>query len=78
MCQALLEIMEPEISKIVEVETKKRTEIEAEKVRTEGEEMMLELIQKLLETQRSDEITRIKGDKDYRQKLYKEYGIYEP
>ena len=69
MCKALLEIMEPEINKIVEVETKKG--------RTEGEEMMLELLQKLIEDQRADEISRIKEDKKYRQKLYKEYGIYE-
>ena len=69
MCKALLEIMEPEINKIVEAETKKG--------RTEGEEKMLELIQKLIEDQRADEISRIKEDKAYRQKLYKEYGIYE-
>ncbi len=85
MCKALLEIMEPEINKIVEVETKKRVEaetkkrveVEVKKVRTEAEEMMLELLQKLIEDQRADEISRIKEDKKYRQKLYKEYGIYE-
>ena len=31
MCQALLEIMEPEINKMVEIETKKCMEMEAEK-----------------------------------------------
>ena len=31
MCQALLEIMVPEINKMVEIETKKRMEMEAEK-----------------------------------------------
>ena len=46
-----------------------------EKGRTEGEEMMLELIQKLIADQRFDEVSRIKENKEYRQKLYKEYRI---
>ncbi len=46
-----------------------------EKGRSEGEEMILELIQKLIIDQRSDEISKIKEDKEYRHKLYKEYGI---
>lgn len=45
------------------------------KGRIEGEEMVLELIQKLIVDQRSDEIPKIKENKEYRQKLYKEYGI---
>ena len=48
-----------------------------EKVRIMGEDMILDLIQKLMENQRSDEISRVKEDKEYREKLYKEYGIYE-
>lgn len=46
-----------------------------EKGKREGEEQMLDLIQKLINDRRSDEISRIKEDKSYRQKLYKEYGI---
>lgn len=48
-----------------------------EKGRIMGEDMILDLIQKLMENQRSDEISRVKEDKEYREKLYKEYGIYE-
>ncbi len=46
-----------------------------EKGKREGEEQMLDLIQKLINDERSDEISRIKEDKGYRQKLYREYGI---
>lgn len=51
------------------------TEKGVKKGRIEGEEMVLELIQKLIVDQRSDEIPKIKENKEYRQKLYKEYGI---
>ena len=40
-----------------------------------GEEMMLMLIQKLVDDKRFDEIAKIKDNKDYRQKLYREYNI---
>ena len=40
-----------------------------------GEEMMLMLIQKLVDNNRFDDISRIKDDKEYRQELYKEYNI---
>lgn len=46
-----------------------------EKGKREGEKQMLDLIQKLINDKRSDEISRIKEDKAYRQKLYREYGI---
>lgn len=48
-----------------------------EKGKTMGENMILNLIQKLIENQRSDEIFRVKEDREYREKLYREYGIYE-
>lgn len=47
-----------------------------EKGRSEGEERILESIQKLIVDQRSDEISKIKEDKEYHQKLYKEYEIF--
>lgn len=40
-----------------------------------GEEMMLMLIQKLVDNNRFDDISKIKENKEYRQKLYKEYDI---
>lgn len=40
-----------------------------------GEEMMLMLIQKLVDNNRFDDISKIKENKEYRQKLYKEYNI---
>ena len=40
-----------------------------------GEEMMLMLIQKLVDNNRFDDISKIKDNKDYRQKLYQEYNI---
>ena len=40
-----------------------------------GEKMMFSLIQKLTDDKRFEEIARIKDDKDYRLKLYKEYHI---
>ena len=43
--------------------------------RMEGEERMLALIQKLVDDKRYDDISRIKDDQNYRQKLYKEYMI---
>lgn len=46
-----------------------------EKGKSEGEEKMLDLIQKLISDQRFDVIIKIKEDKEYRQKLYKEYNI---
>lgn len=45
--------------------------------KTEGEEKMLDLIQKLVEAGRFNEISKIKGNIEYRQKLYKEYGIFD-
>ena len=46
-----------------------------EKGKSVGEEMMLMLIQKLVDNNRFDEISKIKDNKDYRQKLYQEYNI---
>ena len=46
-----------------------------EKDKSVGEEMMLMLIQKLVDNNRFDDISKIKDNKDYRQKLYREYNI---
>ena len=46
-----------------------------EKGKYVGEEMMLMLIQKLVDNNRFDDISKIKENKEYRQKLYKEYNI---
>ena len=46
-----------------------------EKGKSVGEEMMLMLIQKLVDNNRFDDISKIKENKEYRQKLYKEYNI---
>ena len=43
--------------------------------KTEGEEKMFDLIQRLVDAGRFNEISKIKDNKEYRQKLYKEYGI---
>ena len=40
-----------------------------------GEEMMLMLIQKLVDNNRFDDISKIRENQEYRQKLYKEYHI---
>ena len=40
-----------------------------------GEELMLMLIQKLVDDNRFDDISKIRDDQEYRQSLYKEYGI---
>lgn len=40
-----------------------------------GEERMLMLIEKLIEEKRFDDISKIRADKTYRQKLYMEYNI---
>lgn len=41
-----------------------------------GQEMMLELIQKLAEDGRLAEISKIKENKDYCQQLFREYHIF--
>lgn len=46
-----------------------------EKGKSVGEEMMLMLIQKLVDNNRFDDISKIKDNKEYRQKLYEEYHI---
>lgn len=46
-----------------------------EKGKSVGEEMMLMLIQKLVDNNRFDDISKIRENKEYRQKLYKEYNI---
>ncbi len=46
-----------------------------EKGKSVGEEMMLMLIQKLVDNNRFDDISKIKDNKEYRQELYKEYNI---
>ena len=46
-----------------------------EKGKSVGEEMMLMLIQKLVDNNRFDDISKIKENKKYRQELYKEYHI---
>ena len=46
-----------------------------EKGKSVGEERMLMLIQKLVDDNRFDDIAKIKDNKDYRQKLYREYDI---
>ncbi len=46
-----------------------------EKGKSVGEEMMLMLIQKLVANNRFEDISKIKDNKEYRQKLYREYNI---
>ena len=46
-----------------------------EKGKSVGEDMMLMLIQKLVDNNRFDDITKIKDNKEFRQRLYKEYDI---
>ncbi len=46
-----------------------------EKGKKVGEELMLMLIQKLVDDNRFDDISKIRDDQEYRQRLYKEYGI---
>ena len=46
-----------------------------EKGKSVGEDMMLMLIQKLVVNNRFEDITKIKDNKEYRQRLYKEYDI---
>lgn len=41
-----------------------------------GEDMVCELIKKLTEDNRSEDILKIAEDKELREKLYKEYNIY--
>lgn len=52
-----------------------RDQENVEKGKNVGEEMMLMLIQKLVDNNRFDDISKIKDNKDYRQKLYQEYNI---
>ena len=52
-----------------------RDQKNVEKGREYGEELMLAQIQKLVADKRLTEIERMKDDKDYRLKLYKEYHI---
>ena len=44
----------------------------------EGEEMVMELFQYLLKDSRDNDIKRAISDRDYRNDLYKYYGIAEP
>lgn len=46
-----------------------------EKGQSIGEEMMLMLVQKLVDNKRFDDISKMKENKEYRQKLYREYNI---
>lgn len=46
-----------------------------EKGKSVGEEMMLMLVQKLVDNNRFDDIPKIRDNKEYRQKLYREYQI---
>lgn len=50
-------------------------EIGEERGINKGEERMLMLIEKLIEEKRFDDISKIRADKTYRQKLYLEYNI---
>ena len=43
--------------------------------KAEGERNLAELIQKLLATGRTDDIERVTRDPEYRETLYKEFGI---
>ena len=52
-----------------------RDQENVKKGREYGEELMLALIQKLVADKRFTEIERMKDDKDYRLKLYREYHI---
>ena len=54
---------------------KKGIEKGIEKGKSVGEEMMLMLVQKLVDNNRFDDISKIKDNKEYRQELYKEYHI---
>lgn len=49
MCQALLEIMEPEINRIVE-EATKQSRLEAERLRKEAEKEAVQTAKKMLES----------------------------
>ena len=50
-------------------------EIGEERGINKGEERVLMLIEKLIEEKRFDDISKIRADKTYRQKLYLEYNI---
>ena len=41
----------------------------------QGEELLSRLIQKLFELSRKEDINRVLTDKDYRERLYKEFNI---
>ena len=45
--------------------------------REEGEDLMLTFIEKLIEEKRLDDIAKIRENKQYRQKLCREYHIID-
>ena len=52
-----------------------RDRLNIEKGEEKGEEKMIVLVEKLVEDKRFDDISMLKVNKQYRQKLYKEYNI---
>lgn len=52
-----------------------RERVAAEKGEEKGEDKMIVLVEKLIEDKRFDDISILKENKQYRQKLYKEYNI---
>lgn len=81
-CQILEEDFQIEMTQTLESEvslmcnlSKGVEEKGREQGREQGEDRMSELIKRLVEDNRSSDIIKITQDKEYRKKLYKEYGI---
>ena len=54
---------------------KLKVKLKAAEGKAEGERNLAELIQKLLATGRTDDTERVTRDPEYRESLYKEFGI---
>ena len=67
MCNALLDLMKEEIDEIVEEKTRERMQ--------EGENRINQLILKLSELGREDEIVKAAANKEYQEELLKELGL---
>ena len=74
MCNALLELMKDELDE-------KREEGIREGIKegeSLGENRINQLILKLSELNRTDEILKAAADREYQKKLLKEFGLYKP
>lgn len=62
---------------IFEYDEEKHMRSEREEGREEGREEAFELMQKLIEAERSEDMKHALSDREYREQLYREYHMFQ-